>query len=64
MALRKQELVDAIKEKSVLAISEFSKMFEEEFGVSAAAFSAAPAAGAAAGSSSASTIRGASRMRF
>ncbi|MBA2344450.1 MAG: 50S ribosomal protein L7/L12 [Rubrobacter sp.] len=43
-----QEILDAIKEKSVLEVSELVKMFEEEFGVSAAAFAAAPAAGAAA----------------
>jgi large subunit ribosomal protein L7/L12 len=49
MALSNQEILDAIKEKSVLEISELVKMFEEEFGVSAAAFAAAPAAGAAAG---------------
>ena len=49
MPLSNQEIVDAIKEKSVLEISELVKMFEEEFGVSAAAFAAAPAAGAAAG---------------
>jgi large subunit ribosomal protein L7/L12 len=47
MALSNQEIVDAIKEKSVLEVSELVKMFEEEFGVSAAAFAAAPAAGAA-----------------
>ena len=44
MALSNQEILDAIKEKSVLEISELVKMFEEEFGVSAAAFAAAPAA--------------------
>ena len=49
MALSNQEILDAIKEKSVLEISELVKMFEEEFGVSAAAFAAAPAAGTAAG---------------
>jgi large subunit ribosomal protein L7/L12 len=49
MALSNQEIVDAIKEKSVLEVSELVKMFEEEFGVSAAAFAAAPAAGAPAG---------------
>jgi large subunit ribosomal protein L7/L12 len=43
MALSNQEIVDAIKDKSVLEISELVKMFEEEFGVSAAAFAAAPA---------------------
>ncbi len=46
MALSNQEIVDAIKDKSVLEISELVKMFEEEFGVSAAAFAAAPAAAA------------------
>lgn len=49
MALSNQEIVDAIKEKSVLEISELVKMFEEEFGVSAAAFAAAPAAAAPSG---------------
>ena len=49
MALSNQEILDAIKEKSVLEVSELVKMFEEEFGVSAAAFAAAPAADAAAG---------------
>ena len=49
MALSNQEILDAIKEKSVLEVSELVKMFEEEFGVSAAAFAAAPAAGAVAG---------------
>jgi large subunit ribosomal protein L7/L12 len=49
VALSNQEIVEAIKEKSVLEISELVKMFEEEFGVSAAAFAAAPAAGVAAG---------------
>ena len=49
MALSNQEILDAIKEKSVLENSELVKMFEEEFGVSAAAFAAAPAAGPAAG---------------
>ena len=49
MALSNQEILDAIKEKSILEISELVKMFEEEYGVSAAAFAAAPAAGAAAG---------------
>ena len=43
MALSNQEILDAIKEKSVLEISELVKMFEEEFGVSAAA-SPSPAA--------------------
>ena len=43
MALSNQEILDAIKEKSVLEVSELVKMFEEEFSVSAAAFAAAPA---------------------
>lgn len=46
MALSNVEIVEAIKEKSVLEISELVKMFEEEFGVSAAAFATGPAVGA------------------
>jgi large subunit ribosomal protein L7/L12 len=51
MALSNQEIVDALKEKSLLDTSELVKMIEETFGVSAAAaaVAAAPAAGAAAG---------------
>ena len=50
MALSNQEIVDALKEKSLLETSELVKMIEEAFGVSAAAaVAAAPAAGAAAG---------------
>lgn len=47
MALSNQEIVDALKEKSLLETSELVKMIEEAFGVSAAAaaVSAAPAAG-------------------
>ena len=45
MALSNQEILDAIKEKSVLEVSELVKMFEEEFGVSAAVQVAGPAAG-------------------
>jgi len=49
MALSNQEIVDALKEKSLLETSELVKMIEEAFGVSAAAAVAAgPAAGAAA----------------
>ncbi len=49
MALSNQEIVDALKEKSLLETSELVKMIEEAFGVSAAAaVAAAPAAGAAA----------------
>lgn len=50
--LTTQELLDAIKEMSVLELNEFVKMCEEEFGVSAAAgvvVAAAAADGAAAG---------------
>ena len=50
MALSNQEIVDALKEKSLLETSELVKMIEETFGVSAAAaVAAAPAAGAAGG---------------
>ena len=50
MALSNQEIVDALKEKSLLEASELVKMIEEAFGVSAAAaaVAAAPAGGAAA----------------
>ena len=47
MALSNQEILDALKEKSLLETSELVKMIEEAFGVSAAA--AAVAAPAAAG---------------
>ncbi|HEX7316414.1 MAG TPA: 50S ribosomal protein L7/L12 [Pyrinomonadaceae bacterium] len=49
MALSNQEIVDALKEKSLLEAAELVKMIEEAFGVSAAAaaVSAAPAAAAA-----------------
>lgn len=48
----KEELIESIKNLSVLELSELVKALEEEFGVSAAApvaVAAAPAAGAAAG---------------
>ena len=46
MALSNQEIVDALKEKSLLEASELVKMIEEAFGVSAAAAAvAAPAGG-------------------
>jgi large subunit ribosomal protein L7/L12 len=50
MALSNQEIVDALKEKSLLEAAELVKLIEETFGVSAAAaaVSAAPAAGATA----------------
>ena len=49
MALSNQEIVDALKEKSLLEASELVKLIEETFGVSAAAAAvAAPAGGAVA----------------
>ncbi len=49
MALSNQEIVDALKEKSLLEAAELVKLIEETFGVSAAAaaVAAAPAAAAA-----------------
>jgi large subunit ribosomal protein L7/L12 len=50
MALSNQEIVDALKEKSLLETSELVKMIEETFGVSAAAaVAAAPTAAATGG---------------
>ena len=48
MAITKEELIDGIKQMSVLDLAEVVKALEEEFGVSAAApvaVAAAPAAG-------------------
>src|SRR5215208_7713699 len=45
MALSNQEIVDALKEKSLLEASELVKLIEETFGVSAAAAAAAAPAG-------------------
>ena len=55
MALSNQEIVDALKEKSLLEAAELVKMIEEAFGVSAAAaaVAAAPAAGGGAGEAAA-----------
>ncbi|HYJ86970.1 MAG TPA: 50S ribosomal protein L7/L12 [Pyrinomonadaceae bacterium] len=54
MALSNQEIVDALKEKSLLETSELVKMIEETFGVSAAAAAvAAPAAGGGGGEAAA-----------
>jgi large subunit ribosomal protein L7/L12 len=54
MALSNQEIVDALKEKSLLETSELVKMIEEAFGVSAAAAAvAAPTASAAGGEAAA-----------
>ncbi len=50
--LTNDEIIEALKEKSLIEISELVKQFEEVFGVSAAApvaVAAAPAAGGAAG---------------
>jgi len=50
--LTNDEIIEALKEKSLIEISELVKQFEETFGVSAAApvaVAAAPAAGGAAG---------------
>ncbi len=54
MALSNQEIVEALKEKSLLETSELVKMIEETFGVSAAAAAmAAPAAGGGGGEAAA-----------
>jgi len=52
MALTKEEIIEGLKEMSLLEASELVKMIEEEFGVSAAApvaMAVAPAAGGEAG---------------
>ena len=49
MAATKEEIIEALKEMSLLEASELVKMIEEEFGVSAAAPAAVVAAGPAAG---------------
>ena len=49
MALSNQEIVDALKEKSLLEASELVKLIEETFGVSAAAAAVAAAPAAAGG---------------
>ena len=46
MAVSREEIIEAIKEMSVLELNELVKACEEEFGVSAAAPVAAAAAGA------------------
>ncbi len=54
MALSNQEIVEALKEKSLLETSELVKIIEETFGVSAAAAAvAAPAAGGGGGEAAA-----------
>ena len=49
MAATKEEIIEALKEMSLLEASELVKMIEEEFGVSAAAPVAVAAAGVAGG---------------
>ena len=49
MAVTTEEIIEALKEMSLLEASELVKMIEEEFGVSAAAPAAVVAAGPAAG---------------
>ncbi len=49
MAATKEEIIEALKEMSLLEASELVKMIEEEFGVSAAAPVAVAAVGAVAG---------------
>jgi len=48
MALTKEEIVDAVGSMSLLEVADLVKMFEEKFGVSAAAPVAAVAVAAAA----------------
>lgn len=48
-ALTNEEILEAIKQKSVLELNELVKMIQEEFGVSAMAFAAPAAAAPAAG---------------
>ena len=49
MAATKEEIIEALKEMTLLEASELVKMIEEEFGVSAAAPAAVVAAGPAVG---------------
>ena len=49
MAATQEEIIEALKEMTLLEASELVKMIEEEFGVSAAAPAAVVAAGPAAG---------------
>lgn len=53
MAATKEEIIEALKEMSLLEASELVKMIEETFGVSAAAPVAVAAAGAGAGADAA-----------
>jgi large subunit ribosomal protein L7/L12 len=47
MAISKEDILEAVGNLTVLELNELVKAFEEKFGVSAAALSAAPAAGGA-----------------
>ncbi len=49
MAVSKEEILDAISNMTVMEIVDLIGMMEEKFGVSAAAFAAAPVAAAAGG---------------
>ena len=53
MAATKEEIIEALKEMTLLEASELVKMIEEEFGVSAAAPAAVVAAGPAGGDAAA-----------
>jgi large subunit ribosomal protein L7/L12 len=56
VAISNEEIIEAIKEKTVLEISELVKALEEEFGVSAAAFAAAAPAAAPTGDGAAAAV--------
>lgn len=65
MALSNQEIVDALKEKSLLETSELVKMIEEAFGVSAAAAAVAmPAGGGAAAAGGGETAAAEEKTEF
>lgn len=49
MAVSKEEILDAISNMTVMEVVDLISMMEEKFGVSAAAFAAAPVAAAGAG---------------
>jgi large subunit ribosomal protein L7/L12 len=65
MALSNQEIVEALKEKSLLETSELVKMIEEAFGVSAAAAAVAmPAGGGAAAAGGGETAAAEEKTEF
>ncbi|HCO44484.1 MAG TPA: 50S ribosomal protein L7/L12, partial [Gammaproteobacteria bacterium] len=49
MAVSKEEILDAISNMTVMEVVDLISMMEEKFGVSAAAFAAAPVAAGGAG---------------